>query len=291
MDRAAANGIEEPMRQFEIAPVQEGKGRTFRAMCLATIEADMLWPGGVSDDTRPVWAMFAGSENELRPFATNLQLGRKAQVVSEGYSSRRDKERIELLKSARYTLSFQREAEGSIATAYLADLFRLDPGMVDPEGVRFVLAPTKAWLGAQSVDVEVLTQHVTAMADRGFRAPAENEGEVMPLLAPMAYLFAAYLDRRTRLPLVADGRFYLQLLLACLDTGCASFADKTSDRAYNGMAYDRRAWGFNRTLRFFAEGLDNIGMAPPIAFNSGHDAFGELLAEQVAVFFKMTGGR
>lgn len=278
------------MRQYEIAPTQEGKGRTFRAMCLATIEADALWPGGVSDDRRPVWSMFAGSENELRPFATNLQLGRKAQAVTNGYS-KRDKDRIELLKSARYALSYQREAEGSIATAYLPDLFRLDPGMVDPSGARFVLAPTKVWLEAQTVDVEMLTRHVTALAERGLRAPAENEAEVLPLLAPMAYLFAAYLDRRTRLPLLSDGRFYLQLLLACLDQKCASFAYKAGDRGYNGYAYGYENWGYSKNLRFYAEGLDEVGVTPPIAFAADHDAFGELLAEQVAVFFSLTGGR
>lgn len=284
MDRDTTDGIESKMRLYEIAPAQEGKGRTFRAMCLATIEADSLWQGGGADDRRPVWSMFIGSENELRPFAVNLQLGRKAQFVSNTHSSKRD-HRIELLKSARFALSFQREAEGSIATAYLPDLFRLDPGMVDPTGARFVLAPTAAWVASQKVDPKPLVEHA-------LRLPYADkiEPELLPTLAPMAYLFAAYLDRRTRLPLLADGRFYLQLLLACLDQGCASFADKASDRGYNGYAYDRRAWGYNRGLRFFAEGVEDVGLAPPIAFGADHKAFGELLAEQVAVFFDMTKG-
>ena len=48
-----------------------------------------------------------------------------------------------------------------------------------------------------------------------------------PVLVAMSMLFAAYLDRRTHYPLVADARFYLQFFLACLRDGYAGWPRET----------------------------------------------------------------
>ena len=71
------------MRDVLIAQGDSQKGRQFRAVCLATIEADSLWDGGetAGDKIRPVWAAFAGSDGELRPFVANMR------SVVDGFSS------------------------------------------------------------------------------------------------------------------------------------------------------------------------------------------------------------
>lgn len=226
--------------------------------------------------------MFAGSDAELRPFVTNLRLGRKAERQSN-HSRGGDEERLEFLKSVGYQITWQRELEGAIATLFHPDLFRLDPGMVDPAGIQFVLLVPTNWSAAQAVDVEAAVDHVQALA------PARDPS-FLASLVPTAYLFAAFLDRRTRCPLVADGRFYLQLLVASLDQGLASLPGNCA--RYNS---DRREWGHNPRHGFNLEvgaerysraGIETIGLKHAISFHAMHELFEHFLAEQVTLFFE-----
>ena len=268
------------MREMEILPANEGKGRTFRALCLASIEADSLWGGGSTstDDARPVWVMFAGAENEVRPFMANLTLGRKARLCK---MNQRREERMELLKSAKYHVTYQREAEGTIATAFLPDLFRLDPGMVDPAGVAFILLPSKEWVQDQKIETGSIVVHAV-------KCGYEMDAQELSVMVPLAYLFAAYLDRRTRCPLLADPRFYLQLLLACLTEGLASWQ---TDRGYTPYYNRNEVFGRHTHMRFHEISTEDVGLLPGIAFKASHERVEEVLAEQVDIFFKVTGGR
>ncbi len=268
------------MREVQIVPQQQGKGRTFRAVLLAAVEADLLWSGGMTatENQRPVWAMFAGSDQELRAFMANLTGGRKASLVREnqGYSRRKD-ECLEILKSAGYATIWQREAEGSLATIYLPDLFQLDPGMVDPSGIRFILLPTREWAEAQTLDVKPLVQYARRL---GY---SKLEREQLAQWAPLSFLFCAYLDRRTRCPLVSDGRFYFQLMLACLDSGLASLS--THDVRYRDYSF-----GEHKELRYSEIDTANVGLLPGLVFRSDHETLERVLAEQVALFFRVTQG-
>lgn len=263
---------------------KDGKGRSFRAMCLATVEADSLWPGGLArtDNIRPVWTAFAGTENELRPFMANLILGRKADLLSE---YRRREDVIELLKSAGYQQTWQREEEGCIATAFLPDLFRLDPGMVDPAGAFFVLLPTREWFAKQKLDVNPIVEHGMRLAKlRGYPV---DEGQLITL-APVAYLFCAYLDRRTRCPLLADGRFYLQILLACLSEGLATWS---IDKNKSYFSYGTQgSFGQHTEFGFREHGTEELGFLPGVAFGSSHDTLEALLAKEVTEFYTITKG-
>ena len=268
------------MRELQIAPQTEsGKGRTFRATLLASVEADLLWPGGqtASDNLRPVWAMFGGSDQELRAFMANLTLGRKAHFPkpSNDYS-RRKVNCLEILKSAGYQITWQREEEGSLATIFLPDLFQIDPGMVDPAGARFVLLPTKTWAHTQSLDIPSLVAHANLCNYQEFSP------EQLAAWAPMSFLFAAYLDRRTRCPLVADGRFYYQLMLSCLEHGLASFAT-TPNR------YSEEFFGQHPKQQYHENDTSSVGLLPGLAFNSNHETLDALLAREVALFFKLQG--
>lgn len=266
-----------------IEPQKEGKGRSFSATCLAYVEADGLWSGGESDtdNIRPVFAMFAGSENELRPFVTNLTMGRRANFP-ERYRSK--KERMEFLKSTRYKVTWQREHEGSIATLYLPELFQIDPGMVDPAGVKFVLLPTLEWCENQYIKTQAIVRHVREL----FPAlPKEADNKWLASMVPTAFLFSVYLDRRTRCPIYSDGRFYLQLLVACLACGIASLAQ---DSNYEEFRYSND-FGINSQHGFRSSLTSEMGCSRGVALKATHDEVEQVLAEQVALFFRTTKGR
>jgi hypothetical protein len=260
---------------------KDGKSRRFGASCLAVVEADMLWtPAQGSETMRPLWAMFVASEEALRPFVANLSLGRKAQF---GDGSRRKSDRLELLKSAGYKFTWQKEAEGSIVTAFLPEFFLLDPGMVDPKGAHFVLLPSVAWLrdqqdkiGAEKTRAAALYVATVTKEDSD---PSEELLDTFEAYATLAYLFAAYLDRRTRCPIPADGRFYLQLLMACLREGLASWPD---GRSYN------QVFGEHEHFQFRAQGTDDVGLLRPIAFSAMHEDIERILASEVTIFFERT---
>jgi len=256
------------------------KGRAFGATCLGFASADGLWETS-GKTIRPVWAMFAGTDAELRPFVTNLRLGRKAERQSN-HGRGGDDERLEFLKSVGYQVTWQRETEGSIVTLFHPEFFRLDPGLIDPAAIQFVLLVPKDWSDAQAVDIDAAVNHTRAMAPR-------VDPSLLESLVPTAYLFAAFLDRRTRCPLVADGRFYLQLLVASLDQRLASLPGNCA--RYN---QDRREWGhhsrhgFNFEVggeRYCRDGIETIGLLHAISFSASHDVFEAFLAEQVSLFF------
>jgi hypothetical protein len=180
------------MQEYTVCSDPTKKGRSFTARCVALVVADHMWASGNSDNVRPIWAQFVGSDAEMRPFATNMVLGRKLEK-SGGSRRASASDRIEFLKSAGYQLAWQREPEGTILTAFLPDLFRLDPGMVDPAGAAFVMLTPRWWLEAQT----------------------------LPADAACASLFAAMLDRRTRCPLPADVTFYQQMMAAAIEQGLA----------------------------------------------------------------------
>jgi hypothetical protein len=264
-----------------IAPKPGKKGRSFTAVLLASVEADLLWSGGMTDtdNQRPVWAMFGGSENELRAFMANLMSGRIAVFPkSNGYSRSRD-ECVEILRSAGYRIVWQREAEGALATIYLPDLFQIDPGLVDPEGIKFILLPTQAWVDEQRIDPYPLISH----AQRSYDLPDEQ----LASWVSIAHLFIAYLDRRTRCPLVADGRFFLQLMLACLRDGLASF---TTDDTHYYYRNEKIGFGIHPQARYYEKNTSKVGLSPGLVFSASHERFEKLLAEEVSLYFQHAQG-
>lgn len=263
------------MQHLTIQQESQGKGRSFEAILLAHVEADALWDGGSTgtDDYRPVWMVLTGSDSNLRAFVANLRMGRKAEIASSGYSRRRKGTRYELLRSAGYQYLWQRTSAGPVVTAYLPDLFRLDPGMVDPKGVSFCILPPQAWVQEQKVDTTLPVQHMSRLS---YQAPADKLASWLPLAA----LFCAYLDRRTRCPLVADHRFYLQVFCAALEEGIASWSYED-----NYSYYHDPVWGTHRHLGFHESDTVTVGLHPGVVCKASHEALEQFLATQVAVYF------
>jgi len=238
------------MIELVIQPKVEGKGRSFSAMMLTHVIAESLWPSG-NDAKRPVFMSFVGTDNELRPFVANLRLGRKAEA---GY---RGREKFEVLKSAGFQCAWQRTPKGTRVDIFAPELFALDPGMVDPAGVKFIILPARTWLKPLDVPVPECV-------------PEDREEDVRALAA----LFIAYLDRRTRCPLVPDPRFWVQVLANALDQGLASFS-RTDSWA--------RTWGTGGAFR--EVNTEVAGFGPGLLFHSSHETLETFLAEQVRIFF------
>jgi hypothetical protein len=186
-------------------------------------------------------------------------------------------EGIEVLRSSGYRYLWQREAEGALVTVYLPSLLSLDPGMVDPSGARFVVLPSSDWARAQRVDAASMLAHAVSLGFDVEKLDPQTVGAV-------ALLFAAYLDRRTRAPLLADPRFYMQLMLACLRDGLASWS---VDRY--GPSWGREEFGRHQRLKFREEGTARAGLLPGIAFHADHPTIEELLSREVERFFEIVG--
>ena len=187
------------MKPFlRIAPSERGsrrvKGRIFEVHLLGLLVADQLWDAGSPgrDVHRPALLTYMGSEQMMRSFTANLRSGRKAEVHGGGASY---KEKIEIPKRSHRFVQ-RRLGDGLVvATVYRPELVELEQPFLG-EDIRFIFAPSSAWVGERAAEVDV---------------PAENPREVV-----CASLFAAFLDRRTDLPILADPRFHLQIYRAAL---------------------------------------------------------------------------
>jgi hypothetical protein len=276
------------VRTLQTEAESEGKGRTFRAALLAYVRADCLWDGAATESgvVRPAWFACAASDAEIRPFMANLRCGRKA-VVPESSNTKKYQLRFELMRRAGYEYATQRTNAGTCVTAFLPELFRLDPGLVDPKGARFVVLPSRAWVETETArlgrEAGAAVRHVERVRRRvdtsGRPAP---DRAVLEALAPVAPLFCAYLDRRVRAPLVPDPRFQLQVVVAMLDAGLASFG-------HEPHSFRERGWGQHDGFWFLEVDTAAAGLAPGIACRASHEEIEALLAEQVRRYFEVIG--
>jgi hypothetical protein len=256
------------------------KTRSFRSTCLGALEASYLCDFSTSqNEIKPVWAMFVGSENELRPFMFNLLAGHKAIIDKGSYS--RIKERLVFPKSANYKVFWQKEEEATIATIYLSDFFMLDPGMIEPEGAKFIVLPSIEWCNNQSIEAAPILSYIKAITHKELLDKEELSEANLTKLIHIAFLFCAYLDRRTRCPLVADGKFYLQILIAALTQGLA-FLPKDSNKY---VPYGTKAFGIGYGS-LEGPALETLGLAGGISFQADHIQIEALLAKEVEIYFK-----
>lgn len=236
---------------ISIEPKKGKKGRTFSAYLLNYLTADTAWECGSSDPRRPVYLAFTASDREAHAFTANLRTGRRA-VVRNVYGHEQGK--IEFLRSSahRFVTARSRRSGGAIVTVYLPSLFELDPGLIDPT-IRFLFAPASWW-----VDREL-----SSPALRSF--PQEEARELV-----VAASFAAYLDRRTSLPIINDPRFHRQLWRA-------------AKREVWWHEPERSTYG-HATFRVFPEeihGLEHVGLV-----SVDHPAFESFLRRETSIFYK-----
>lgn len=267
-----------------IQVVSDGKkGRSFEVTLLSYVSKGS-WNTGSRDVTRPIWMVYAGSDDLMRPFTANAQTGRKIQVPdgNKGHLSRGTT--FEFLKSAGHQFVPQRLPDGmTVMTVYHPDLFLLNPGMVDPEGIEFVVMPPFHWIAQHRQKFPQTPEILAYLKSLGVtQAPG---GCSLPDLIPLASLFCGYLDRRTRVPLIADPRFQTQLMLRCFSARMALFA--STDRGYS---YEEK-WGVATREQFFVHNAALAGIQFVLTFDAQHDEFTTVVAEEVDRYFKATKGR
>lgn len=189
-------------QKLKIEPTAGRRGRTFSVALLNYITADSLWPlgyGGDRDIHRPVYLSYAGTEQEVTAFTANLRTGRKAKIYSE--YDHHTAYAVEIPKSAGFRFVPQRLSEGALAmTAYLPELWRLEPEVL-PERISFLFAPPTWWVDAQAPRLKL----------------AHGGGPNAQRNAAVASYFAAFLDRRSPLPIINETAFHLRLWRAAAE--------------------------------------------------------------------------
>lgn len=273
---------------IEVENKNTGKGRVFQGSLVGYITCGQLWPQS-SDNVRPVMLTVACSEAQSRPFVANLLTGRKATTPKSGSS--KPSITVECLKSAGYLFSAQRFDGIVVTTAYLPQFFTMDPGMVDPSGIEFILAPPTTWCEEHLTtlpDAGALADHVVKTRKANKKLPAKSavSRETIASLAPLASLTMAYLDRRTRAPLLQDPRFHLQLLVAMVDTSMALFPADSP----RGNSHRDSEWGTATGGWFYVHNAENLKVGPCLVVKTGHARFQELLGEEVRRYYQITKG-
>lgn len=219
----------------------EAKTRVFSVRLMGYLLADSLWESSRSGSMlQPAWIAYLGTDQESRAFTANFRAGRKAKAEGDVFA---------LPKRSPHRWRVQRVPEAAITVAYLPELFHLDPVVPEGERVSFVFAPPLSWLREQAA----------ALAEE-FRDDAED--------AARAALFAAYLDRRTHLPLVHDLRFHLQLYRAALD---AEWLHRPVSSPWGGGV-------------LVARGMASCGLDLPLACAVRHQELAEFVVAQTSTF-------
>jgi hypothetical protein len=210
----------------------------------------------------------AASDDEARSVLENLRAGERAQLTGEHCGQTGTP--LELVRSANYAFHPQRTPEGTILTAYLPELFDFNPGLLDPDAVRFVLLPARQDFETVPVSAEELTaawRHLSALGDPAASAVSRD-------LCAMAAMWGAYLDQRCELPIPPDLDFRVQLYVAALREGLASRPlplRESTERAPD----QHGALGFKL---YVAEGFP---LVPGIASRATHGDLAEFLADQL----------
>jgi hypothetical protein len=258
---------------------EESKGRSFRGEIVCYATANAFWEGGENagrELIRPVFAVFACSDAEARPFQANLQCGNRAACFNDyGHD---DRTRWEFMRSAKYAYHQQKHPEGVFVQAYLHDLFRDDAAMVDPNEVKFILIPAIEWLAPDSPEVEA---HLRVWGERiDWKARSQNvpTDDQIAIIARSCHLWARQIATRTKLPIPNDARFFAQALASCLLIGAASFSGES-----------RHGWSspFGEHGGFFCDGLERFGLSSGIATKAKHEDIAKIFAECVDEFFAM----
>lgn len=161
---------------------RRAKGRAFSVHLLAHLAAEL----GPNRERRPSWIALFGSESETRAVLANLRAGKYA---------RADGDVFQIPKRWPLRWTFQAVPGGIVTVAYLPELFHLEPATPPSESIDFVFVPPLWWIEAQAESLR---------AEFGDDAPE----------AARAALFAAFLDRRSPLPLLHHLRFHLSLYRA-----------------------------------------------------------------------------
>ena len=234
-----------------IAGGEQGKGRSFQGSMLAYITCSAVTFG--VGELRPIWACIATDAGSAKPMLANLRLGRPAAFGGKV---------LRFLPKLRYRFDQQQAPEGALFSIYLPDFFQFDAS-ADDDSLTFVVLVEKQRVQDFAWD----KKSAVAWLRKLRRVLPDDVLDLVPF-------FAAYLDRRCKLPLPASLNFQAQLLAGLLDYGGAI---ASIDGGFEQGRYCR------------ASGMADLGLHRPIYFQMGHESFSEFCAEEVGLYVR-TGG-
>lgn len=264
----------------------EGKGRSFSALVLCRVYAPVAWEGAITerDRHRPAMILLGCASEEAGALRANLAEGRKMRLFGEGMDSKGEK--LEILRSERFSVATQRTDEGTLLLVRHPDLFLFSPGMVDGS-IRFVCLPSAARLRQEAAGFDVA--RTQAHLERcGFLPWSEElekaqswgnhkgvrlvRGLADPLFPAFAALLVAGVAQRTGKPILDDPLFWAQFAAALLAGGLAR---RTPER------------GWDPEMQPYAEvGAVESGFYPGAAVSADEEQIGEVLARETASFLR-----
>lgn len=230
-----------------------GKGRTFRVSLLGFITADGYHRNGSSRAYRPAYLSVAESDAQVRAFVANLRTGRECEVRdAAGNLLPKTLETPRALGLRWHFKKMDRPAGVTVATGYMPELCDLDPGILQGD-IRFLFAPPRWW-----VDRELQSPSIQALPEKIRRD------------AVIGQLFAAFLDKRSPLPIVPDPLFHRRLYVAA--RGLTWFAEPDGN-----MQWSPRMFRFPGTA---ADGLELVARV-----KVSHEQFESLLVHETSRYF------
>jgi len=193
-----------------------------------------------------VWVCYAAPPSVARSFTANLRGGARATPTSTAGGI---EDSFEIPKSAGLRW-MARDVDGlTVTTAYLPLLFDSEPP-VPSDDVRFIFMPPRWWVDARAEEL------------RSF-------GDGAPDVARAA-LFAAYLDRRTRLPILQDLAFQRRLFEAAKE---------------EPWVHRPGATRWDRSV-LYQEGVEACGLDLPLALRVSHAELEAFLAREVRRYYE-----
>lgn len=224
------------------------KSREFTAYLIGHVMADPLWDKAFQGrGRRPVFIAYATTRGTARPFTANLRSGERVQW-GHGPAAENC---LDLPKGSPHRwVSQEVGPDAVVTTAYLRDIFQIDP-TCPPARVAFISMPPSEWVDREAEKVRA-----------AFGDDARD--------AVKGALLAAYIDRRTALPILKDLRFQHRLYRSLLGSPLA--LRKIENR------WDREGICF--------EGMERCGLEEPVAINASHDDIAALLKAEVRKFYE-----
>lgn len=234
-------------------PGGTGKGRSFKVSLLGFITADGYHTAGSGRAYRPAYLSIAESDAQVRAFVANLRTGREAEVRdAAGNLLPKMLETPRGLGLRWHFKKMDRPAGVTVATGYLPDLCDLDPGILQ-EDIRLLFAPPRWW-----VERELAAPSIQALP------------EAIRREAVIGQLFAAFLDKRSPLPIVPDPLFHRRLYVAAQGLTWFMHPDGSKD-------WSPRMFRFPGTA---ADGLELVA-----AVKVSHEQFENVLRHETSRYF------
>jgi len=258
------------------------KGRAFEARLVGSVVSSML-EGYKSDDKimNPTYAVLLGDESSLRAIVANMKTGRKLWLIDRPINRRAHTNpypTLELTKKTKWSFYWQHMPEGSTVQIFNNDLIEQDPGLIDPDEIKFVAPVVRHWCDNQNEIIAKVDPYIgewcKTILETYWQNADYNERkwhERANSLVYCATTFCLYADRRSRVPILPSLRFQVRLFLECLKAGIVRYSSANK--------YQRETFGENGPV--FTSDNEALGFVECLQCRSNQEAFEAVVARVV----------